>query len=340
GTSVAGASVAGTSVAGASVAGTAPSHDGAFTVRLENDAFTGTDNNYTNGLGFTWTTGAIDRDAAAGFESRWTRFWAFLPFVADPGFDTYASWSLGHEVHTPTDISIPDPPQDDQPYSGALYVDSALHARNDRWGHTWTLRTGIVGPSSHAEQIQRELHELNGSKDPQGWETQLPDEPLINADYTAMYLWREGSVGESASWRVVPVGSVSIGNYFTGVGAGVYGEIGWNLIDAFRGTAPRHGFNGAPMTGAGPVESWSLTFFAGVEAYGVAHYLPLDGTVFEDSRSVPSNPFTSALSTGLTLRRKGLVVSLTQSFFTETFPAERDRAAFTTFSLSWYRRAE
>ncbi len=323
----------------ASVAGTsaAHAHDGAFTFKFENDTFTGTDNNYTNGFGFTLTTGEITRDEPA-FAGKWLRFWSFLPFVGAPGFETFASWALVHEVHTPTDISLPNPREDDQPYAGILYTDSVLHARNDRWAHTWSLRAGIVGPSTHAERVQRRLHKLLGSRDPMGWDTQLPDEPVLNIDYTTMYAWREGRLGRLGSWRIVPVGGVSVGNYFTGVSAGAYGEIGWKLSNVFRTTTLRHGFNGTQMLGASPVDGWSVSFFAGVEGYGVAHYLPLDGTVLKDSRRVESKPFTSVFSTGLTVRRNALVLSLTQSFFTKTFDTEQDRAAFGTLNVSWYRR--
>jgi hypothetical protein len=36
------------------------------------------------------------------------------------------------------------------------------------------------------------------------------------------------------------------------------------------------------------VNGWSVAFVGGVVGYGIAHYLPLDGTVFKDSRSVDS----------------------------------------------------
>jgi hypothetical protein len=63
--------------------------------------------------------------------------WAFLPFVSDEGYATYASWTLGQEMHTPDDIRNPIPPEDDQPYAGVLYVDSLLYARKERWTHVW-----------------------------------------------------------------------------------------------------------------------------------------------------------------------------------------------------------
>jgi hypothetical protein len=70
-----------------------PSRGGALTVTLENDSFTGSDNNYTNGLGISWASSAIETYDERSFVRRWGQFWSFLPFVGNDGYRTYASWS-------------------------------------------------------------------------------------------------------------------------------------------------------------------------------------------------------------------------------------------------------
>ena len=104
--------------------------------------------------------------------------------------------------------------------------------------------------------------------------------------------------------------SASLGNYFTGAGLGLYGEVGWNLVDALGGTALRQGFNAASTVGVGPVEGWSVSLSGGFMGYGVAHYLPLDGTVFSDSRSVDSKPFIGMATLGIAVRHRGFVFFL------------------------------
>ena len=99
-----------------------------------------------------------------------------------------------------------------------------------------------------------------GGDEPMGWDAQLPDEPVINVGYTVAHLWHKGSVGETAEWRLVPIGHVGLGTYFTGVGLGMYGEVGWNLVDALGTTAIREGLNAASTVGVGPVEGWSVSF--------------------------------------------------------------------------------
>lgn len=310
------------------------SGNGTLTLTVENDVFTGSDNNYTNGIGIAWVSGAVDpRDD--GFVSRWTGFWSFLPYVADAGYTTYASWSLAQEMNTPDDIDDPNPSLDDQPYSGILYVDSTLYARNREWTHAWQLKLGVVGPASGAESVQRNFHRLIGADKAQGWDTQLPNEPVANLTYTVAHLAAAGPAGKSAEWRVVPVGTVGVGNYFTGAGLGLYGEVGWNLVDALGVTALRSGLNTASTVGLGPVDRWSVSFFGGVGAYGVAHYLPLDGTLFRDSRSVDSEPLIGMGSFGLCVRRGGFTLSFARTAFTKTFRTQRDTTDFGTLSVSW-----
>lgn len=311
-------------------------YDGAMTITVENDTFTGSDNNYTNGIGATWNSNEINTYADDSFVRRWAKFWSFLPFVADDGNQTYASWSVAQEMHTPDDINDPDPPLDDQPYAGVLYLDNVLYARRDRTTHAWALKVGVVGPASQAEDVQKWFHNVIGSDEPMGWDTQLPNEVLVNVAYSVAHLWKQGDLGKSAEWRLVPVGTAAVGNYFTGVAGGMYGEVGWNLVDAFGMPALRSGLNAASTVGVAPVKGWSVAFFGGFGGYGVAHYLPLDGTVFHDSRSVDTEPFIGTGTVGIAVRRKGFVLSLARTYFTDMFETERKNAEFGTLSLSWH----
>jgi lipid A 3-O-deacylase len=313
-----------------------PSYSGAMTVTVENDVATGSDNNYTNGIGVSWVSNAISTYDETSLVRRWGEFWSFLPFVGKQGSNTYVSWSVAQEMHTPDDITNPNPPKDDQPYAGVLYLDSTIYARRERWVHAWQLRLGVVGPASKAENVQKWFHKVINSEEPKGWDTQLPNEPVFNVGYTGTYLLAEGKLGKSTEWRVVPAASAAFGNYFTGAGVGLYGEIGWNLVGAMGGTALRQGLNAASTVGVGPVNGWSVSLSGALMGYGVAHYLPLDGTVFRDSRSVGSKPFIGMATLGVAMRHGGLSIFFGRTQFTDTFDTERRRPDFGTLSVSWY----
>ena len=314
---------------------TAP-YSGAWTVTIENDTFTGSDNNYTNGIGVSWVSRPVDTYEERSMVRKWAKFWSFLPFVGKDGYRTYVAWSGAQEMHTPDDITNPNPPLDDQPYAGVLYLDSVIYARSERATHAWQLRVGVVGPASQADHTQKSFHKLVGGDEPMGWHTQLPNEPVINVGYTGAFLLAQGQLSQTASWRVVPVVNAGLGNYFTGVGAGAYGEIGWNLVEALGGTALRQGFNAASTVGVGPVDKWSVSLSGGFAGYGVAHYLPLDGTVTKDSRSVGSKPFIGMATIGISARYRGFTAFLGRTHYTDTFDTERRRPEFGTLSWSWY----
>lgn len=306
-----------------------------WTFTFDNDYFVSSDNNYTDGFGFSWVSNELQSYDEDRFIRKWGDFWSFLPFLGNEGYETYVSWSLAQEMHTPDIISDPNPSLDDQPYAGVLYLDSLFYARKDRWSHTMQLKIGIVGPSSQAGNLQREVHELIGDEIPMGWHTQLPDEPVINVGYTVAYLAAAGHLSDSVEWRVTPLANVGLGTYFTGAGVGLSGEVGWNLVNTFGGAGLRTGVNAATTVGVAPTQGWSVSLFGGLGAFGVAHYLPLDGNVFRDSRSVNSKPFVGTGTIGLNVRRRGLVLSMAITHLTDTVEHNQQDADFGSASLSW-----
>lgn len=311
------------------------SHEGALTLTFENDTFSGSDNNYSNGVGISWATNEIGAYPEGDWRREWVELFSFLPFLGEES-RRHASWSVGQEVHTPHNIRLVDPPRDDQPYAGILFLDSSLHARGERFGHVWNVRVGVVGPSSGGENVQREFHDRVGADEPRGWDTQLPNEPVFNVDYAGGFVAWEGGNRSALSWRVIPLGGASVGTYFTGASFATYGELGWSLTDALPASALRSGFDSCSVIGAGPHDSWSLSLFGGFGGHAVAHYLPLDGNVFRDSRSVDSYPFIGFASAGISLRYRRLILSFSRSSYTEAFETQRDWAEFGTIALSWY----
>ncbi len=94
----------------------------------------------------------------------------------------------------------------------------------------------------------------------------------------------EGYTTYASTTLVQEINIAAFGNNFAGVSCGIYGEIGWNLVDTLAMTALRSDLNAASMMGIEPQEHWSLSFFGELGPYGVAHYLPLDGTLFRDRK--------------------------------------------------------
>jgi hypothetical protein len=287
---------------------TAGDYKGIFSLRSENDVFAGNDNKYTNGIALSWTTADVSRLEPDGFFSKVVRSFSFLPTVGDEGYADYVAFEVGQEMYTPEDISLPAPPPGDQPYAGVLFFDTKLYSKTTRSLHAYTFRVGIVGPWSFAEQTQRFLHRLNGAKDPQGWDTQLSNEPLLNLDYQYhRRLWRRARP-KGFGYDVSANGGAGFGNYFIGGNVGALFRLGHSLPDTYGSFDIRKG--GEALVGLAPSPTgWHAYLHLAGNGFAVARFLPTDGNTFKDSRSGDRDDFYAVITAGAVVGYKRLLFS-------------------------------
>jgi len=313
---------------------TAPSaaleYGGALSLLWGNDWFLAEDDGFTNGVGFTWQSNELSHRSESNFLNKMVDVVSFLPKVRDPGYEHYLAFTLGQSMFTATDITDPDPPLDDQPYAGLLFLDPTVYAQSDVSVHAYRLRLGVVGPSSYAEEAQKFIHDLTGSDEPQGWHTQLSDEPVLNLSYEYQRRWLRG-----AGWDVTPSVGAALGNYATMGTAAIAGRIGWNLPHSF-GSAQSVGAYQIEALAAPPRDAWQFYFFGALQGYAVAHFLPLDGNTFEDSRSVESEPFAGIVTTGLSLARGRFKVDYSLAAGSESYETQLHSPKFGVIKLTWY----
>ncbi len=315
----------------------APEHYGpaeSVSFTLENDSLVGSDNSYTSGVALTWVSKEVGSYGPDSFAEGLADVASFLPYVGDPGYETRVAITIAQEMYTPQDITDPTPRRGDQPYAGVLFLQPAFHASRGGVSHSWRLRLGVVGPASLADESQMLVHRLTNAEQPAGWDTQLPNEPVINIDYDVAQEVAGGDFDDGARWRLVPVGTLGAGTYFTGAGGALYGEVGWDLPDAGGLVSVRRGLRPFTAVGHGYRGDYSFSAFAGIGGFAVGHYLPLDGTVFRDSRSVESEPFVGFASVGAALRSGRLALSLLFTTLTDGFEDQPSESEFGTLTLS------
>lgn len=107
-----------------------------------------------------------------------------IEYIQDNGL----RYGLSQQMYTASDLLNPTPVAGDHPYAGTLLgfvgyrdsdpVTSYLTVYDDI-----ELSMGVLGPSSHADDVQRAIHKWLGCKDPKGWDTQLKDEFEVNVTY-------------------------------------------------------------------------------------------------------------------------------------------------------------
>jgi hypothetical protein len=146
---------------------------GTSSLTLENDAIVGKDNHYTNGLYYTWMS---DNN---------TTFPDVLPFLGMK--QKNVAFSVSHAVFTPKDKKMSTRDLNDLPYAGYLNFNFLFYKSSSNFFNEIGVNTGLVGPSTGADSLQKNFHSLIGHTKPKGWDNQLKDHFVGGISYQLGY---------------------------------------------------------------------------------------------------------------------------------------------------------
>jgi len=307
----------------------------AMNVYFENDLFTGTDANYTNGVKISVISPDLVGFAESGKLPDWSLPYIYrLPFInnPEPGLKRKIELSLGQNMYTPADISRSDLIVDDRPYAGWTYFAAAFHTRSSAWMDTIELQLGVVGPDSMADETQKAVHSLRDLQRPNGWDHQLENEPGLAAVYERK--WRLAplySNGALAFDTVTHLGC-SLGNVATYANTGFETRFGWNLPDDFGASLIRPAGN----TSFSVRQGQGGYFFVGVNGRAVARDIFLDGNTFADSHEIDKKYFVADLAGGASIYFHQFKLTWVQVLRTKEFDGQPDEHGFGSLSLSFF----
>lgn len=154
-----------------------------------------------------------------------------------------------------------------------------------------------MGPASGAEEVQRNLHNLIAAEEPEGWDNQLDNEPVVNLAYERAWVFQQRLAGLEAEYG--PSAGFALGNLYTFASSGLGLRLGEGLDRSFGipAVAPAHSGQSSLQPGHG--FSWYV--FANLEGRYMAHNLLLDGNTFEDSHSVDRREWVGDAKLGAAL---------------------------------------
>lgn len=125
-------------------------------------------------------------------------------------------FQLNHEMYTPRFVGVEGVLYRDRPYAGAFYLDISKEfvVRNHSILYQGSL--GYVGPTTYADRIQTEWHNLLDIYEPMGWHTQIESDVIIGAllNYKRQYII-------SKELSITPQALCQIGTYKGKIGGGV-----------------------------------------------------------------------------------------------------------------------
>ncbi|MEO8546301.1 MAG: lipid A deacylase LpxR family protein [Burkholderiaceae bacterium] len=337
------------------------------TVRLENDLFANTDQNYSNGVAFTAVSHDIVGPVKTGCLPAPVRLRAELIRFLSPGFwegqqGTTATQNVvvkfGQSIYTPRDPARTDLIRDDRPYAGLLYVGMSWNRRthdarnNSEMLDTREITLGVIGPLALGRQAQNLVHDTIGADRFLGWDNQLKNEPALQLALDRKYrdFRSDGAIRPGFSADTIRSLGLRLGNIETSASMGVEGRIGWNLPNDF-GTYPiRPGAENRPPSAASPgnrdrpPESAPARVAPGAHLFGtleaklVAHDFSLDGNLFRSSRSVTRRPLVAQAALGLSVHGQlaghGVRLAFMRVWRTREFKEQQSNHAYGSVALS------
>lgn len=305
----------------------APQHErGALSLVFENDLFFHTDRDYTNGVLASYTLAPDDMPDWAVRAARW------LPFFPQTG-DVRASLSLGQNMYTPTDISLVNPPPGVRPYAGFLYAGLGLVADNGKTLDQIEMEVGVIGPASLAEQTQKFVHKLVHATHPEGWATQLGNEPAGVLIYQKS--WRAFVSGKviGFSFDINPHLGGAVGNVYDYVNAGAMMRIGFDLPNDYGPLRIDPSLPGSSFYE--PTGAFSWYVFGGFDGRAIARNLFLDGSSFANSRSVEKLPLVGDLQFGAVISFSRVRLTFTHVFRSKEYHTQPGVDQFGAVSVSF-----
>lgn len=92
---------------------------------------------------------------------------------------------MGQQMYTPSDIRWPASASQkyERPYAGWLFFGMGSTQQNAYGYETMEWSIGCIGPCSAAEDAQKTIHRNLGDQQPQGWDTQLKNNPIVQLHY-------------------------------------------------------------------------------------------------------------------------------------------------------------
>jgi hypothetical protein len=298
---------------------------GQLSAVFENDVFFRTDRDYTNGVALFWVP---FEESAPSWLLRMARW---LPWFPEEG-TVRQGYALGQNMYTPRDLSLADPPPDDRPYAGWLYFMRGVAVETGRQLDLFAIAAGVVGPASYAERTQKFIHKGVSGEDPQGWATQLRNEPGIYATYQRS--WRELAPVTflGLHFDVAPHLGGALGNVYTFANGGLTLRYGKDLPRDYGPPRVQPGVLGSVFFE--PTDRFTAYLFASLEGRAVARNIFLDGNTFKDSRSVDKEPFIGDLQWGIVLTWHHYRLSFTDVFRTREFEAQSGSEHFGSICFS------
>lgn len=264
--------------------------------------------------------------------------WLQVPYMQSFEREHYISFALVQQMYTPENFETTDIIAGDRPYAGWLYFQTAIMQTSSRHYDAVTFKAGVTGKHSQMQHVQKFIHWLIGSPDPQGWENQLDPRIGIQFDY-------------QHKWRFVPDDIWSMESDFIPFAEG---KLGFIDIKTTIGAMYRLGYNIPKDFGSGPIDEygeddvpvgeklsyrhrnkWSYYLHIGAGGSAVLYDYFMDAKTLSGEQLVEKN-YTHAFGTyGATIRYDAYLLSYVRTHYSKMYKSQTETSSYGSLRFSY-----
>jgi hypothetical protein len=299
---------------------------GTFSILFENDIFDNSDHDYSNGVELTYTTSPQSTPDWAIRTANW------LPFFSE-NTDVRTRYALGQNIYTPKNLSVANPPLTDRPYAGFLYGSFGLVGDTGTHLDQLQITLGMIGPNSFADKTQTWVHGIIKDKKPQGWATQLHNEPGLVIQYERSIKLIPPKSILGLIFDAEPHYGAAIGNVYDYANVGAMARLGFNLPGDYGPMRIEPSLPGSNFFE--PTGSFGAYIFAGVDGRAIARNLFLDGNTFETSRSVRKMNLVGDIVFGGAITFHAMRITFTHVIRSREYKTQSSNDRFGAVALSF-----
>lgn len=229
-------------------------------------------------------------------------------------------YTIGQNMYTPENKKVYFPIEGERPYSGYSYI-GIIKSYNKPNNRTLEIDLGTVGPNSGAYDTQKFIHEKINDAVPNGWDSQIKNEPILNVYYRDLY-----SLYNNKYVDFQPYYEITLGNLMDYTAIGSYILFGYNVNN-----------NNNNQISTKNVENFAWYGFIGGKNKIVFYNHLLEGSAFQDEYykvDRQSNVVEGEIGTTIKLYRFNLTFS--QIWKSKEYDTQYETwKIFNSFKLTW-----
>ncbi len=264
-----------------------------ISLNIDNDSFVGTDREYSSGVYIKFNS-ASSTNLQKDFPYPVEKIAELLPLNEQ----SYKSWgvTLGQQIWTPTDISMPNEVENDRAYAGYLLLKSHISEFSPVKANKYSITFGEIGPDSFAEQSQKFIHNLIDYPKPMGWDKQIKDKFVAAVTYETSRLISRDTVINSFDTDIAYIGRIQASNLQSEFAFGGVMRFGEQLEQSFGAVGLTPG-NYVDANALSKSKAGYFSYIAAEARYRINDYT-IEGARPKHLYDVNLQPWQSTISSG------------------------------------------